>query len=89
MGDVSCTIERKKNGYTIRMKDPKIVKANNQRPVGSKSYTPYRDPWVEYVFTEMKDVVKFLEANLETALPEDDYTTSFDAAIAEEDDDDD
>lgn len=86
MGECSCTIERKKNGYTVRMKDPKIAKANMARD-DKKGYTPYRDPWVEYVFTDMKDVVKFLEANLETALPEDDYTTSFDAAISETDDD--
>ncbi len=87
MGDYSCTIERKKNGFTVRMKDPKIVKANTKRDLSSKGYTPYRDPWVEYVFTDMAKMVKFLEANLETALAEDDYSTSFDAALAEEDDD--
>lgn len=87
MGDYSCTIERKKNGFTVRMKDPKIVKANAARETAKGGYRPYRDPWVEYVFTDMKDVVKFLEKNLETALAEDDYSTSFDAALAEDDDD--
>lgn len=86
MGDYSCTIERKKNGFTVRMKDPKIVKAN-QRPSNGKYPSPYRDPWVEYVFTDLAGVTKFLEKNLDTALAEDDYSTSFDAALEEKDDD--
>lgn len=81
MGDYSCTIERKKNGFTVRMKDPKIMKANTVRD-SKKGYTPYKDPWVEYVFTDLKAVMKFLESNLKTALTEDDYSSSFDAAIA-------
>lgn len=87
MSEYCCKIERAKNGYTIEMKDPKIVKQNMNRDMSSKGYKPYKDPNVEYVFASLPEVLKFLEANLETALPMDDYATSFDAAMEEEDDD--
>lgn len=84
MSEYCCRIERAKNGFTVEMKDPKIVKQNaasRDKPM------PWKDPNVEYVFTTLADVLKFLEANLETALPMDEYASSFDKALTEDDDD--
>lgn len=84
MSEYCCRIERVKNGYTVEMKDPKIVKqnaANRDKPA------PWKDPNVEYVFQTLEQVLEFLKTNLDKALPMDDYTTSFDKALAEEDDD--
>ena len=87
MGDC-CRIERAKNGFTVELNDPAIVKANQKRDISTKNgpYVPYKSPNVEYVFSTIDEVLAFLKKNLETALPMDEYETSFDAAIGEEDD---
>lgn len=79
-----CTIriERLANGWSVRMTDPKIVAANNKRSEKG-AYTPYRDPEVTFAFDDAKGVMKFLEANLEKALPTDEYDTSFAKALGE------
>lgn len=82
MSDYCCRIERAKNGYTVEMKDPKIVKqndANRDKP------GPWKNPNVEYVFQTMDQVLTFLKANLDKALPTDEYTSSFDKALTETD----
>lgn len=75
MSEHCCRIERAKNGYTVEMRDPKIVAANNKT---SKEPSPYRNPNVEYVFKDIKGVLKFLEANLDKALPMDEFGSTFD-----------
>lgn len=85
MDNYCCRIERLKNGYEIEMKDPEIVKANQKPRKGSEPYT-YRDPYVSYAFTKIEDVLTFLKKNLDKALPDDEYDTSFDAAVASDDD---
>lgn len=86
MGDFSIRIERATNGYEITVRDPKIVKANNKRDNSSSKgpYVPYRDPTREYVFTDLKQVLAWLGKHADKALPADEYDSSFDAAIQEE-----
>jgi hypothetical protein len=82
MSEYCCRIERMVNGYEVEMKDPKIIAANrkpNKDGVGS-----YRDPYVSYVFKSVDEVLAFLKKNLDKALPDDEYETSFDAAMAED-----
>lgn len=81
----SCTIriERLANGWTVRMTDPKIVEANNKRSEKSNYSTPWKDPEVTFAFDDSKGVMKFLQANLEKALPVDEYDTSFAKALGE------
>lgn len=87
MGECTVRIERLKNGYEVEMKDPEIVKANAKPSKGS-SFTPYKNPNVGYVFKTVDEVLAFLKANLEKALPEDDFGSSFDEAVSAEGDDD-
>jgi len=77
MSDVR--IERLTNGYVVRVRDPKIVK-QNERP-GRDG--PWKDPDREFVFTTVEQVLAWLKANLDKALPEDDFSTAFDMAAAE------
>lgn len=86
MGDYCCRIERLNNGFEVEMKDPEIVKANNKRSGKSNEPAPWKDPYVSFAFTTKEEVLKFLEKNLDKALPDDTYSTSFDAAVAEDDD---
>ena len=76
MGEYCCRIERLKNGYEVELKDPKLVKAN--RGPGA-----YRDPMVSYAFNTVEDVLKFLKKNLDKALPDDEFSSSFDEAATE------
>ena len=87
MAECCIKIEKLTNGYTIEMKDPAIVKANNKRD-NSKSnvYVPYRDPWKTFVCKDEAAVLKFLKANLSKASAEDDgYESSFNTACIDED----
>ena len=81
MAEYCCRIERMRNGYEVELKDPDIVKAN-AKP-GKNGL--YRDPYVSYVFTDIEGVLKFLKANLEKALPDDEYESAFDEAVKDED----
>jgi hypothetical protein len=83
MSEYCCKIERAKNGFTVEMRDPKIV-AENSKP--TKGIGRYRDPNVEYVFKDVKSVLKFLETNLEKAMPMDEFSSAFDTASTKEDD---
>ena len=78
-------IERATNGYTVSMRDPKIEAANRKRSMKSDYDTPYVDPNRTYVFSDIDAVMTFLKANLDTALPKDDYSSAFDEMAADED----
>lgn len=80
-------IERLKNGFEVEMTDPAIVQQNNKRDNSKGSYTPWKDPKVAYAFKTVAEVVTFLEKNLEKAMPMDEYGSSFDAAVASNEDD--
>lgn len=76
-------IERKVNGYEVEVTDPEIkAKNNGPMPVGE-----YRSAEKEYVFKTVDEVLTFLTKNLDKALPADEYDSSFDEALAEDEDD--
>lgn len=85
MGDCTIRIEKLQNGFNVRMTDPEIVKANNERPKDGKDYTPWRDPQVTYTFKSSAEVVEFIKNNIDKAVPTDDYSSSFDAAVKDMD----
>lgn len=80
MSECKVRIERMANGYEVEITDPAIVKANASTKGG------WRDPCVSYAFKTVPEVMAFLEKNLDKALPQDDYSSSFDKAMKEEDD---
>jgi hypothetical protein len=76
-------IERKVNGYEVEVTDPEI-KAKNKGPI---SLGDYKSAEKEYVFKTVDEVLTFLTKNLDKALPADEYDSSFDEALAEDEDD--
>jgi hypothetical protein len=86
--DQRVTIEKATNGYTVEMRDPKIVAANMKRDAmdyKDPKRGVYQDPQRTYVFTDMAALTKFLTDNLDKALAGSDYSSSF--ALLTEDDD--
>ena len=82
MGDCVVRIEKLENGYEVEIREPKRAKANK------KELGDYVDPWCGYAFKTAAEVAAFIEKNLDKAQSDgDDYNSSFDAAVAEEDDD--
>lgn len=85
-GDFSVRIERVENGYSVSMRDPKIVAANAKAEV--KRSGQWRDPNRTYVFTEKEDMTEFLMENLDKALPTDtdkSFETAFKVLTESED----
>ncbi len=80
----SVRIERAANGYEVCVTDPEIVAANRK----AKTEGPWRDPEREYVFKTLKEVLDFLDKNLDKALPADEFDSSFAAALAESEEED-
>lgn len=80
-GDCSINIERTQNGYLVRMTDPKLVEQNNKRDKGSDCCVPWQDPQVKYSFEDKQGVVDFVTANIDKALPVDEYSSTFDAEV--------
>lgn len=83
MSDHCCRIERAANGYEVEITDPKIVKANRERKDGMGGW---RSPTVTFVFEDIEGVLTFLKDNLDKALVQDDFSTTFALASAEKDD---
>ncbi|MEY4763129.1 MAG: hypothetical protein RLZZ200_2985 [Pseudomonadota bacterium] len=81
MDEYVCKIEKLANGYEVIMADPAIVKAN------ASSKGSWRDPNIGHAFKDVDEVCAFLKANLDKAGAGDEYSSSFDAAVAEEGDD--
>lgn len=73
-------IGRMANGYSVRLDDPKI-RAENAKPSTKGSIGSWKDPSREYVFKTCEEVLTFLEKSLDKALPNDDYSSSFDSAV--------
>jgi hypothetical protein len=81
MSDYVVKIERLANGYEVEMSDPKIIEQNR------KSKSSWKDPKVCYAFKTVDEVIQFLQANLDKAMPMDEYETNFDEAMKESEDD--
>ena len=77
----SIRIERDRNKFTVRATDPAIEKKNRERDKNSNSL--WEDPAVEYSFDTKAQVLKFVEAAIDIALPEDTYTSEFDKLAKE------
>lgn len=69
-------IERVVNGYTVHMRDPKIVAENAKREIGRVG--AWQDPDREYVFDDFDDMMAFLTKNIDKALPKPDFDSTFD-----------
>ena len=80
MSEYVCRIERLQNGFEVEINDPEIAKQNKS------SKGSWRGPMVGYVFKDVKEVLAFLEKNLDKAMPGDESESSFDKAVGEEDD---
>lgn len=78
----SIRIERDRNKFTVRATDPAIEERNRKRDKGREA-VPWEDPCVEYSFDTKEQVMKFVEAAIEIALPEDTYTSEFDKLAKE------
>tara|TARA_R110000868_G_scaffold19150_3_gene82780 strand:+ start:1080 stop:1331 length:252 start_codon:yes stop_codon:yes gene_type:complete len=78
-----CKIERLANGYEVEITDPKIVEQNKKGKGG------YKNPDVSYAFKTVQEVLSFLGKNLKTAMPMDEYESSFDMAATKEEENDD
>lgn len=87
MGEYVVKIERLKNGWEVEMTDPEIIKQNQKSSKGNAP-SPWKDPNVGYAFKTAAEVCKFLEKNLEKAVPMDEYESSVDEAAATEKEDD-
>lgn len=89
MYDCIIRIERLQNGYTLRVTDPAIKKANRERDMRAKAGTcaPWQDPEVSYAFTNSKDILEFLTTNIDKVLPKDEFSSTFDQAVKEVTDD--
>ena len=85
MGDCNIGIQRHRNGYTVRITDPKIVKQNDERTRDKNGNTveSWRDPQVSYAFSTSDEVVDFIKSNIDKALPVDDFSSTFDKAAKE------
>lgn len=82
--DCNIRIERTQNGFLVSMTDPEIQKANDKRDKGSDSCcAPWQDPQVKYSFEDKQGVIDFITANLDKALPVDEYSSTFDKAAKE------
>lgn len=83
MDDCILRIEKLDNGFEVEIRDQKAVKRNS---ASINKPTPYVNPWRSYAFKNTKEVVAFIEKNLDKAVPDDTFSSSFDEAAAEDDD---
>lgn len=72
-------IRRDRNGWEVELEDPELVAYNQTR--GDDD--PYCDSTVEYNFETKEQVLAFLTAVLDKALPEDDFGSTFDKLAKE------
>lgn len=86
--DCNIGIERTQNGYLVRITDPDIVKQNESRNKGSNCCESWQDPQVKYSFEDKQGVIDFITANIDKALPVDEYSYAFDKEAKKADKDD-
>lgn len=79
-GSMGCIrIERSNSGFEVHLTDPEIQAQNDKNKEGDN----WQDPCVEYTFENKDQVLAFLDKALDIALPESEYSSSFDK-LAEE-----
>ena len=67
-------IKRDRNGYEVELEDPELVAYNQNR--GDDD--PWCDSTVEYNFETKEQVIAFISAVMDKALPEDTFGSTFD-----------
>lgn len=87
-GDCNINIQRTQNGYLVSMTDPKLVEQNNKRETKDGCCAPWQDPQVKYSFEDKQGVIDFVSANIDKALPVDEYSSTFDKEAKKADKDD-
>lgn len=84
-GDCDIRIQRHQNGYTVRITDPAKVKANRERDKNRGKdgccVSEWQDPQVSYAFTTRDEVTTFIKDNIDKALPDDEFSSTFDAVV--------
>ena len=83
MSDFDIRIQKTISGYELRLRDPAIVAENKKLGKGEAYGPKWQDPCREFVLKDKKALLSFLDKNIDKALPADDYTSSFDAAVAQ------
>ena len=83
MSNFDIRIQKTISGYELRLRDPAIDKKNKELAKGEAYGPKWQDPCREFVLKDKKALLSFLDKNIDKALPADDYTSSFDAAVAE------
>jgi hypothetical protein len=73
-------IEKMANGYEVCLRDPEIEKANH------KSDGPWKDPEVEFVFTDEDEMLAFVKKAMKKLTSGGEYDTAFAKAMMEEKD---
>lgn len=78
-------IKRDRNGYSVRVTDPKVQEANRKRDTikSGEPCSPWQDPEIEYNFTTKEQTLTFITSVIEDALPVDDFSAGFDKAAKE------
>lgn len=80
----SIRIERERGGqFCVRCTDPEIVEANRKRDKDDSPSHEWRDPNVEYKFETKEQVLKFVGAAIDIAIPADEYSSAFDKLAKE------
>lgn len=72
--DDRIQIKRDRNGWEVQVEDPELVEYNASR----KDSDPWCDSTVEYNFETPAQVLAFLSAVMEKALPDDTFGSTFD-----------
>ena len=72
--DDRIVIKRDRNGWEVELEDPELVAYNQNR--GDDD--PWCDSTVEYNFETKEQVLAFLTAAMDKALPEDTFGSTFD-----------
>lgn len=81
MGCNRICIERNQNGFEVTVTDPKVVEANDKARQND-NYS-WKDPEVEYQFATKQQVLDFIDASFDKALPEEEYSSVFDKLAKE------
>ena len=75
-------IERNQNGYEVEVTDP-VIAAANEKSSNSPGPSSWKDPMVEYQFATKEQVLDFVAKAFDKALPEEEYSTTFDKLAKE------
>ena len=82
MSDGCIRITRERQGFSVTVDDPEIQAANDKAR-GSDGPYSWKDPSTDFDFETKDQVLAFLEAAIDKALPADTYSSAFDKIAKE------